>query len=205
MESSIRRLAFESSDDGFESCDSKEDGSEFNDSVQNNYVTPSSQGRKRDTYGINEMTQDLLKDSTQNGKLNCIFDDDVEVDDYEVLPQKLENFKSLTDPERSSIVFEPDESTQTVSKSMQTEYEIILNRIRKSLSLNANTDPTIDDLVNYYYGPSSEMTKLFLDYLNLDYSTFLRWISTIFILQSYRMSITLLYHEDGLIDKKLLM
>ena len=79
-----------------------------------------------------------------------LFEEDVEVEDYGVLPQKVENFKSVTDPGRTQIVFESDEFTQTVSKAMQSEYTMIINRIRQTLTIDAGTEPTIDDLVHYF-------------------------------------------------------
>ena len=203
MEPSVRRLSFDAcNDDDYASCDSSL--SKETSEVQ---VTPSparSNTTYPHSYNIREMTEDLL------GEGNLFDMDDWESmnmnssPDYDVVPQRLDKFKTIEDPERGKIAFESDYATNLISNEMITEHNMILTRIRHTLGIQEDKYPTLDDLMKYFFGPVSKITTLFLDQLGTDYLTFLKLLSTICILQGYRMSMTLLHHEDGAVDKEII-
>jgi hypothetical protein len=126
-------------------------------------------------------------------------------DDYDVIPQRLDNFKKVTDPHKSRITFGEDDTTKIISKAMVTEHTMISRRVKQALLIEEDEYPNMEDFIKFFFGPFSKVTGLFLEQLEIDYLTYLKWLSTIFILQAYRMSYTLLSHGDGVIDRNILL
>ena len=204
MESSIRRLDF-SSEDGYESCESFGGLCSIEDnalrSTSMNPHHPSFQAGMETTngYTIQELTNELLcADGLFGIEMDHLHSGRDE--EYDVLPQKLENFQKIQEPRKTKILFTEDGSKKEVSKAINTEFKMIKSKLKRSLNLNDRL-PNLDDLVTFFFGPSSKITNLFLEHLEIDYLMFLKFISTILVLQAYRLSMTLLQHDDSMINK----
>ena len=124
------------------------------------------------SYNIKEMTHDLLGERS-------LFDmDDWESmnmnssPDYDIVPQRLDKFKTIEDSERGKIYFESDYATEVISNEMRTEHNMILTRICHTLGIEEDKYPTLDDLMRYFFGSASKITTLFLDQLETNYLTF---------------------------------
>ena len=87
---------------------------------------------------------------------------------------------------------------------MRPEHNMILSKMCQTLAIANHEFPTLDDLMKYFFDPTSKVTTLLLDQLGTDYLTLLNTLSTICILQGYRMPMTLLHHEDGSVDEKII-
>ena len=207
MESSNRRLSFDSCEQDYESCDSVQGHIANHTEIESYQVTPSpfrATQSSTSNYTLHQMTEDLLCPDGISGLTMEEMYDSTHSEEREVVPQKLENFKKITGIQKSKIIFKCDESTQIISKAMITEHEMILRQVRQTLSISGDDYPTVDDFIKYFFGPVSRLTGIFLQELEIDYLTFLKWLSTIFILQAYRMSFTLLNHQDGALNKNIL-
>ena len=164
MESFGRRLSFDSSNDDYESCASS---GERND--HRSESAASSQSQNNDVLNFNssrysfiEMREDMLgPDSLFLTEIEDLVKE-IDEDGYDVLPQKLEEFCKVTDSEKTKTTFEDDGATKEISEDMETEHQMILHRIRKTLSIPDDKLPSLDDLVNYFYGPTSRITSIFL-------------------------------------------
>ena len=209
MESSYRQLAFDSCDEDYESCDSVQVAIANNTGSESNIQVIPSPFRTLNSssanYTIHEMTEDLL---SLDGISGLTIEESIYArggDDYDVIPQRLDNFKKVTDPQKSRITIGEDDTTKIISKAMITEHSMILRKVRQALLIEEDEYPNMDDFIKFFFGPLSKLTGLFLEQLEIDYLTFLKWLSTIFILQAYRMSYTLLSHGDGVIDRNILI
>lgn len=196
-DSFIRRLRFDFSR-GFET-DQSDNCAE---SIQNRRsVTENPTSLCEAPYTIRQMVEDV----SESDLAVCDFlGEDVSTRDVDVTPQKLENFTAIRDDFKLKIQFELDGATKILSNSMTAEKKMISSKVCGALNKEEESDVTIDDFVNYFFGRKSKMTTLFLEHLGIDYLTFLKWISTILILQSYRLSISLLHDKNGIIDKNII-
>ena len=122
----------------------------------------------------------------------------------EILQQRIEDYTRIEDQEKTEITFLEDAATKTISDAMRTEYQMILNKIKQNLRTDNENHPDINDLVEYFFGSASRITTVFLEQLEMDYITFLKWIGTILLLQAYRKSFTLLKHDDGVINTQII-
>ena len=73
------------------------------------------------------------------------------MEDHEVIPQKLVNFKKITGPQKNEFVFISDQSTQIISKAMIQEHEMILRQVGRTLSISGEDYPTVDDFIKYFF------------------------------------------------------
>ena len=221
MSSLSRRLVFDSSDEDYQSCDSNDKRSPFSttehhdgndkgtrDTLWNDFSINTSQQTSSSfsAYSIEDMIKDLMDpdaqfDVVQNEFLQ--FETNT-ISDQELAPQLIEDFRCIEDDEKLDISFTEDSATKTISNSMIAEFEMTSSKIKQVLQISDDTVPDVNDLVEYFFGPSSRTTTIFLEQLSIDYKTFLKWIGTILILQAYRLSYTLLIHDDGAINKKII-
>ena len=201
---STGRKGLMESEDDYESCDSSFhllDGSQFYTNVT---PSPSKRSNSGGTYKISEMTRDLLEYYDTDG---CCCYHDLKEDnsiDVGVIPQKLENFRKIEDDRKKQITFGEDMATETLSHSMVQEYKMVETALLRTFGVQDIKQLTLNDLVEYFFGPKSTVTELFLETLGVRYSTFLKWINTIFIMETHNMSINLLTHDDGVLDKEVI-
>ena len=152
-------------------------------------------------YGISEMVEDVIESDIGWDEYTK---EDFSNKDADIKPQKLDNFTAIRDDEKVKIRFETDAATKILSKSIREENKMITAKIHIALNKSEEDGIDMDDFIQYFFGTQSEMTTVFLHHLGIDYLTFLKWISTILILQSYRLSISLLHDTNGIIDKKII-
>lgn len=89
-----------------------------------------------------------------------------------------------------------------MNKSLKAEALLVKQQIRKTLSIADGNDIQLVDLMEHFYGPNSEMTKLVMSHCNIDYIHFVKWCNTNFALEAYKCSIGMLHAPDGLMDYK---
>ena len=215
MKNLSRRLQFDSSDEDYESCSSNEFRSsrdtvyneEFEGNNRNDSTSTSTSRQLSMTdnkYSIDEMVTDLLNPEAECDWIQEEEHGTNETSVPEVLLQHINDYTRIEDQEKTEVTFFEDAATKTISDAMMTEYQMISNKIKQNLRSDNENHPDINDLVEYFFGSASRITTVFLEQLEMDYITFLKWIGTILLLQAYRLSFRLLKHDDGVINKQII-
>ena len=143
MKNLSRRLQFDSSDEDYESCSSTEFRSSrdtiYNKELQGNNRNKSSSTRTSRQlsmsdykYSIDEMVTDLLNPEAECDWIQEEEQGTNETSVPEVLQQHIEDFTRIEDQEKTEITFLEDAATKTISDAMRTEYQMILNKIKKT-------------------------------------------------------------------------
>ena len=83
---------------------------------------------------------------------------------------------------------------------MRVESTMINQSVRNILGLSATDGVSTEHIFYYYFGESSKFASLFIEHLGKDYCFFLKFLNTTFILQAYRLSITMLFDQSSLIS-----
>ena len=119
MESSNRRLAFDSCDEDYECCDSVQ-GPIANNVESESYlqVTPSpfrAPQSPSSNYTIHEMTEDLLCPDGISGITTEEVHYTTAREEHQVIPQNLDDFRKITGLQKAKIIFKAHNSTQIIS------------------------------------------------------------------------------------------
>lgn len=110
------------------------------------------------------------------------------------------DFKSIPPLEKHNVLYTEDKATKEMEHSMRVECDMINTSIRETMRIPPSEEVTSEDLFGFYFGQSSKIANLFMKHLGTDYVYFLKFLSTTFILQAYRLSITMLFEKSSLID-----
>ena len=110
------------------------------------------------------------------------------------------DFKSIPPLEKKNVIYTEDKATKEMERSMAVECDMINISVRETMRIPPNEEVTSEHLFSFYFGESSKLAYLFMKHIDTDYVYFLKFLSTTFILQAYRLSITMLFEESSLID-----
>ena len=110
------------------------------------------------------------------------------------------DFKSIPPLEKKNVLYTEDKATKEMEQSMRVECDMINISVRETMKIPPSEELTSEDLFRFYFGQSSKLANLFMKQIGTDYVYFLKFLSTTFILQAYRLSITMLFEESSLID-----
>ena len=125
-------------------------------------------------------------------------------DTSEVIPQVVDDFNVIEDDEMNKIRFEEESAKNDLEETMVQEHDMIQKKLKTIMGENWEQDkihPTLNEIYSIYFGPKSLVTKVFLAKLSCSYEDFLKLLSTIAVMQAYRLSATLLYDKNGIINK----
>jgi hypothetical protein len=123
--------------------------------------------------------------------------------DVGVTPQAINDFYPINDHAMNKIMF-GEESAQ---RDMCMEHQMILQKFKDMDTDergNADKEPNLNDIFAIYFGMDSLITQTFLQKLNVTYLEFLKLLSTISVMQAYRLSATLIYDKQTLLNKHII-
>ena len=121
-----------------------------------------------------------------------------------VQPQNVNDFKSLSENVSRNVIFKRDKATTDMQEAMKVESTMINGSVKENLGLSPNDDVSTEHIFDYYFGETSKFASLFIQHMGKDYHYFLKFLNTTFILQAYRLSISMLYDRSSLINKTIL-
>ena len=120
-------------------------------------------------------------------------------DNSEVIPQVLDDFNVIEDDDMNKIRFEEESTKNDLEEAMVQEHDMIQNKLKIAMGEKWEQDkihPTLNEIYSIYFGPKSLVTRVFLAKLSCCYANFLKLLSTIAVMQAYRLSATLLYDNN---------
>ena len=171
-----RRLLFDSSDEEYESCDSdtslnsptNRQNSQFNESMNTlcneSFKNTSQQPSTiRPPYSIHEMMNDLMDPDAQ---VDFIQTESLEFEtetnsNNDIHPQRIDDFRSIEEEDKLDICFIEDAATKTISNAMISEYDMISNKVKQELRTKDDTEPDINELVEYFFWFSFKLIYIF--------------------------------------------
>ena len=154
-----------------------------------------------------ETTKDLLE------KIICDTNDHHLIDSPEtetnetppiVNSQSLLDFKKLRNV-GDNIKYRVNYANSVLKESMAYEKKMITNSLKRVIQIRDDEEVSFQILFDHYFGQASPTFQIFQENLHEDYEFFLKFLSTTMILQSYRLSITMLFESSTIFDKKILM
>ena len=116
-------------------------------------------------------------------------------DNSEVIPQVVDDFNVIEDDDMNRIRFEEESVKNDLEKTMVHEHDMIQNKLKTVMGEKweeQKIHPTLKEIYSIYFGPKS---------LALLLRGLPETLSTIAVIQAYRLSATLLYDNNGIINR----
>jgi hypothetical protein len=124
-----------------------------------------------------------------------------------VTPQAINDFSPINDIEMNEIMFGHDSAKGDIEETMSMEHRMIIEKFQDmdtDETRDADREPNLNDIFDIYFGMESLITQTFLQKLNVTYLEFLKLLSTISVMQAYRLSATLMYDKNTLLNKNII-
>ena len=154
-----------------------------------------------------ETTKDLLEKIISETNDHHLIDSS-ETETNETPPivnsQSLLDFKKLRNV-GDNIKYRVNYANSVLKKSMAYEKKMIATSLKRVIQIRDDEEVSFQILFAHYFGQASPTFQIFQENLHEDYEIFLKFLSTTMILQSYRLTITMLFESSTIFDKKILM